>query len=248
MKYSPEVVSAFMEDVDTAYSITPKISIDYGLMEKTNHAAVVPLTSSWSDVGSFDALYAVSDKDENENVVNGEYITPDGERNLIHSDKIVATIGLSDVAVIDTADALLICPKSQSQHVGDITKLLLEKGDARADLHTTVHRPWGNYTILLKKDGFQIKKITVNPHQRLSLQYHYHRSEHWVVVSGTAEVVNGDKTFFVRTGESTFVQSGVKHRLSNPGIMPLEVIEVQIGDYLTEDDIVRIDDDYNRLE
>lgn len=248
MKYSPEVVSAFMEDVDTAYSITPKISIDYGLMEKTNHAAVVPLTSSWSDVGSFDALYAVSDKDENENVVTGEYITPDGERNLIHSDKIVATIGLSDVAVIDTADALLICPKSQSQHVGDITKLLLEKGDARADLHTTVHRPWGNYTILLKKDGFQIKKITVNPHQRLSLQYHYHRSEHWVVVSGTAEVVNGDKTFFVRTGESTFVQSGVKHRLSNPGIMPLEVIEVQIGDYLTEDDIVRIDDDYNRLE
>ena len=152
------------------------------------------------------------------------------------------------MAVIDTADALLICPKSQSQQVGDITKLLLEKGDVRADLHTTVHRPWGNYTILLKKDGFQIKKITVNPHQRLSLQYHYHRSEHWVVVSGTAEVVNGDKTFFVRTGESTFVQSGVKHRLSNPGIMPLEVIEVQIGDYLTEDDIVRVDDDYNRLE
>ena len=248
IKYSPEVVSAFNEDVETAYSLTPKISIDYGLMEKTNLAAVVPLSSSWSDVGSFDALYGVSEKDERENVVTGEYITPDGERNLIHSEKIVATIGLSDIAVIDTADALLVCPKSRSQQVGDITKLLLEKGDVRADLHTTVHRPWGNYTILLKKDGFQIKKITVNPHQRLSLQYHYHRSEHWVVVSGTAEVVNGDKTFFVRTGESTFVQSGVKHRLSNPGIMPLEVIEVQIGDYLTEDDIVRIDDDYNRLE
>lgn len=246
IKYSPEVVSAFSEDVETAYSLTPKISVDYGLMEKTNLAAVVPLSSSWSDVGSFDALYGVSEKDERENVVTGEYITPDGERNLIHSEKIVATIGLSDIAVIDTADALLICPKSQSQQVGDITKLLLEKGDVRADLHTTVHRPWGNYTILLKKDGFQIKKITVNPHQRLSLQYHYHRSEHWVVVSGTAEVVNGDKTFFVRTGESTFVQSGVKHRLSNPGIMPLEVIEVQIGEYLTEEDIVRIDDDYNR--
>ena len=246
IKYSSEVVSAFSEDVETAYSLTPKISIDYGLMEKTNLAAVVPLSSSWSDVGSFDALYGVSEKDERENVVTGEYITPDGERNLIHSEKIVATIGLSDIAVIDTADALLICPKSQSQQVGDITKLLLEKGDSRADLHTTVHRPWGNYTILLKKDGFQIKKITVNPHQRLSLQYHYHRSEHWVVVSGTAEVVNGDKTFFVRTGESTFVQSGVKHRLSNPGIMPLEVIEVQIGEYLTEEDIVRINDDYNR--
>lgn len=248
VKYSPEVISAFKEDAETAYFLTPKISIDYGLMEKTNLAAVVPLSSSWSDVGSFDALYTVSEKDHNENVVKGEYITPDGERNLIHSDKIVATIGLSDIAVIDTADALLVCPKSQSQLVGEITKLLLESGDSRADLHTTVHRPWGNYTILLKKDGFQIKKITVNPHQRLSLQYHYHRSEHWVVVSGTAEVVNGDKTFFVRTGESTFVQSGVKHRLSNPGIIPLEVIEVQIGDYLTEDDIVRIDDDYHRLE
>jgi mannose-1-phosphate guanylyltransferase/mannose-6-phosphate isomerase len=135
---------------------------------------------------------------------------------------------------------------NQSQRVGEIVSLLQKNGDERALVHTTVHRPWGHYTILLKGERFQIKRITVNPHQRLSLQYHYHRSEHWVVVSGTAEVTNNDKTFFVRTGESTFVPSGIKHRLSNPGLIPLEVIEVQIGELLTEDDIVRIDDDFKR--
>jgi len=148
--------------------------------------------------------------------------------------------------VVDTADALLICPKDQSQRVGEIVSLLQNNGDERALVHTTVHRPWGHYTILLKSERFQIKRITVNPHQRLSLQYHYHRSEHWVVVSGMAEVINDDKKYFVRTGESTFVPAGSKHRLSNPGMIPLEVIEVQIGELLTEEDIVRLDDDFNR--
>ncbi len=245
-KLAPEVMDAFSHPVNKAYELTPKISIDYGLMEKTDKAAVVPLKSSWNDLGSFEALYSVNEKDADGNVVRGEYTTPDGKNNLIISDKIVATIGLSDIAVVDTADALLICPMNQSQRVGEIVSLLQKNGDERALVHTTVHRPWGHYTILLKGERFQIKRITVNPHQRLSLQYHYHRSEHWVVVSGTAEVTNDGKNFFVRTGESTFVPSGIKHRLSNPGLIPLEVIEVQIGELLTEDDIVRCQDDYKR--
>lgn len=246
IKYAPDVVNAFSKSINDAYNATPSISIDYGLMEKTNKAAVVPLTSDWSDVGNFDAYYNVSEKDSNDNFIKGEYISPDGKNNLIISDKLVSTIGLNNIAVIDTDDVLLVCPKDKSQRVGDIAEMLKNKGDERSSLHTTVHRPWGIYTTIQRGNKYLMKKITVNPRMRLSLQYHHHRSEHWVVVSGTAEVINGDKTFFVRTGESTFVQSGVKHRLSNPGMVPLEVIEVQIGDLLTEDDIVRCDDDFKR--
>ena len=141
---------------------------------------------------------------------------------------------------------MLICPKNQSQRVSEITTLLKETGDKRADLHTTVHRPWGQYTILLKGTSYLIKRLIIHPGNRLSLQYHHHRSEHWIVVSGTAEVTNDNNTFFVRTGESTFIPAGIKHRLSNPGLIPLEVIEVQIGELLSEDDIVRIDDDFHR--
>ena len=158
----------------------------------------------------------------------------------------MATLGLSDVAVIDTPDVLLVCPKDQSQHVGEITALLQKNGDSRAAAHTTVHRPWGSYSVLLRGKTYLIKRLTVKPHARLSLQYHHHRSEHWIVVSGMAEVANGDTTFFVRNGESTFVPAGEVHRLSNPGILPLEVIEVQLGEVLTEEDIVRCEDDYLR--
>lgn len=245
-KHAPSILEAFSGDVNNAYDSTPKISIDYGLMEKTEKAAVIPLPVSWNDMGSFDAYYHVNKKDQNGNVVSGEYFSPDGENNLIISDRMVTTIGCSDMAIVDTADVLLLCPRKSSQLVGSIADALQKKGDKRASLHATVHRPWGHYTTLLKEKGFMIKKITVNPRSRISLQYHHHRSEHWVVVSGTAEVINGTESFFVRTGESTFVPSGVKHRLSNPGLIPLEVIEVQIGEYLTEDDIIRIEDDYKR--
>lgn len=246
-KHAPEVANAFTRTISEAYDATPAISIDYGLMEKTKKSAVVSLNAEWSDLGSFDALYAVQRKDSQGNVVKGEYITPDGQNNLIISDdRLIATIGLSDIAVIDTTDALLICPKNQSQRVSEITTLLKETGDKRADLHTTVHRPWGQYTILLKGQTYLIKRLTIHPGSRLSLQYHHHRSEHWVIVSGTAEVTNDENTFFVRTGESTFIPAGVKHRLANPGLIPLEVIEVQNGELLTEEDIVRIDDDFHR--
>lgn len=246
-KHAPEVANAFIHTISDAYDATPAISIDYGLMEKTKKSAVVSLKAKWSDLGSFDALYAVQRKDSLGNVVKGEYLTPDGKDNLIISDdRLVATIGLSDIAVIDTTDALLICPKKQSQRVSEITTLLKETGDKRADLHMTVHRPWGQYTILLKGQTYLIKRLTIHPGSRLSLQYHHHRSEHWVIVSGTAEVTNDNKTFFVRTGESTFIPAGMKHRLANPGLIPLEVIEVQNGEILTEEDIVRIDDDFHR--
>ncbi|MDU9376197.1 Alginate biosynthesis protein AlgA [Methanocorpusculaceae archaeon Sp1] len=245
-KLSPEVYTAFQKPANEAYDLTPKISMDYGIMEKTDKAAVVPLTSSWSDLGSFEALYSVMDKDILGNVVEGEYLSPDGRNNLIISDKLVATLGLSDVAVIDTPDVLLVCPKNQSQQVGEITALLQKNDDGRASVHTTVHRPWGSYSVLLKGKAYLIKRLTVKPHARLSLQYHHHRSEHWIVVSGMAEVVNGDATCFVRNGESTFVPAGTVHRLSNPGILPLEVIEVQLGEILTEEDIVRCEDDYLR--
>jgi len=246
-KYAPEIINAFSHDVAKAYELTPKISIDYGLLEKTPNVAVVPLSTAWNDLGSFEALYSVSDKDNEGNVVNGEYITPDGKNNIIVSDKLISTIGISDMAIIDTADVLMICPTNQTQKIGEITELLRQKNDERVVNHTTVHRPWGTYTTLLRSETFLIKKLVVAPHKRISLQYHNHRSEHWVIVGGVAEVTNGDKIFLVKTGESTFVPAGTIHRLANPGKSPLEVIEVQNGDILTEEDIVRCDDDFHRV-
>lgn len=245
-RLAPEVAEAFTLSVEEAYARTPKVSVDYGIMELTDRAAVVPLASPWSDVGSFDALYRVSEKDASGNAVRGEYIGIDGRNNLVVSDRLVATIGLSDLAVVDTPDALLVCPRDQAQRVGEITARLKEQGDERCEYHTTVHRPWGSYTVLLKADSFQIKRLTVLPGRRISTQLHHHRSEHWVVVRGMALVANNGDSFFVRPGESTFVPAGVKHRLENPGLIPLEVIEVQNGDFITEDDIIRFEDDFAR--
>ena len=246
-KYAPDIINAFSHDVATAYELTPKISIDYGLLEKTPNIVVVPLSTTWNDLGSFEALYSVSDKDKQGNVVNGEYITQDGKNNIIVSDKLISTIGISDMAIIDTPDVLMVCPKNQTQKIGEITELLRQKKDERVVNHTTVHRPWGTYTTLLRSETFLIKKLVVAPHKRISLQYHNHRSEHWVVVGGLAEVTNGDKILQVKTGESTFVPAGTIHRLANPGDVPLEVIEVQNGDILIEEDIVRCDDDFHRV-
>lgn len=240
------VAEAFTLPIEEAYARTPTVSVDYGLMEKTDRAAVVPLAAAWSDVGSFDALYQVRGKDGSGNAVQGEYLGIDSRNNLVISDRLVATIGLADLAIVDTPDALLVCPKAEAQHVGEVTALLKERGDERCDLHTTVHRPWGRYTVLLRGDSFQIKRLTVLPGRRISAQLHYHRSEHWVVVRGMAEVSHDGRTFFVRPGESTFVPAGTRHRLSNPGMIPLEVIEVQNGEFITEEDIVRFEDDFKR--
>ena len=245
-KHAPEVAEAFTHPAAKAFEQTPKISVDYGIMEKTDIAAVVPLSVPWSDVGSFEALYAAHTKGEHGNAIRGEYLGIESKDNLIISDRLVATIGINDLAIIDSPDALLVCPRSESQRVGEIAGRLKERGDERCDLHTTVHRPWGTYTVLQRGDTFQIKRITVMPGRRISLQLHHHRSEHWVVVKGTAMVANNGNEFFVRTGESTFVPAGTKHRLENPGLIPLGVIEVQNGEYVGEDDIVRFDDDFER--
>ena len=243
---APEVVRAFERPVEEAYDATPALSIDYGIMEKTQRAAVVPLDADWNDLGNFDALYAVLPKSGDANAVRGEHIGIDSSRNLIVADRLVATVGIHDLAIVETKDAILVATRDEAQRVGEIAKALREKGDSRALFHTRVHRPWGSYTNLEEGRSYKIKRVTVPPKRRLSLQMHHHRSEHWVVVTGCAEVTNGDATYLLRNGESTFVPAGTVHRLANPGLLPLELIEVQIGEYTGEDDIVRFEDDFER--
>ncbi|MDN7012264.1 mannose-1-phosphate guanylyltransferase/mannose-6-phosphate isomerase [Methanoculleus sp. FWC-SCC3] len=243
---APEVARAFEQPLEEAYNATPALSIDYGIMEKTRKAAVVPLECDWSDVGNFDALYAALQKNGSGNAVRGEHIGIDSSENLIIADRLVATVGVHDLAIVETKDAILVAARDEAQRVGEIAKALREKGDSRALFHTQVHRPWGSYTNLEEGQAYKIKRVTVPPKRRLSLQMHHHRSEHWVVVTGCAEVTIGDETSLLRNGESTFVPAGTVHRLANPGLLPLELIEVQIGEYTGEDDIVRFEDDFDR--
>jgi len=246
-RLAPEVVEAFENPTETAFDLTPKISIDFGIMEKTDKAAVVTLGTEWNDVGNFDALYCVLDKDQDNNAVRGKTVCIDSHDNLVMSDRMVATVGVCGLAIIETKDAILVASREEAQRVGEVAKILKDQNDSLAEFHTTVHRPWGCYTALEDSQNYRIKRVSVPPKHRLSLQMHHHRSEHWVVVHGTALVTIGEKEFLVRNGESTFVPSGTVHRLENPGLLPLELIEVQIGEYTGEDDIVRFEDDYNRV-
>jgi len=250
--HEPSVFGAFetSDDIDEVYNNVPAVSIDYGIMEKSNRVAVVRLDEKWSDLGNFDAIYDEFEKDEYGNVVYGcDNVLIDSAGNLVYSkpSKLVSFIDVNEMVVVDTPDALLVCPRSSSQKVKDIVTALKNKDDERAYLHTTVYRPWGSYTILENSERHKIKNITVMPEKRLSLQLHHHRSEHWVVVKGMACVHVDGKEFFLRPGESTFIRSGVKHRLSNPGKLQLEIIEVQLGDTVDEDDIIRFDDEYGRV-
>jgi mannose-1-phosphate guanylyltransferase/mannose-6-phosphate isomerase len=248
-KHCPEVYEAFkLNGIDEIYENVPDISIDYGVMEKSDKVAVIPLDIKWSDLGSFDAFYEEFEKDEYGNILYGENISIDSKNNLvnINDGKLVSLIGVEDLIVVDTKDALLICKKEHSQKVKEVVKRLKEKNDERILFHKTVYRPWGSYTILEEGLFYKIKRITVLPGKKLSYQLHHHRSEHWIVVKGMAKVTVEGKEYFVRSGESTFVKSGLKHRLENPGKIPLEVIEIQVGEYLEEDDIVRFDDDWDR--
>lgn len=247
-RHAPAVCEAFQHPVEQAFAEVPKISVDYGIMEKTANGAVVTLDVPWNDLGSFDSLYNALHYEEEENAVRGEYIGIASSNNLVISDRLVATIGVNDMAIVDTKDVLLICPRSESQHVGKIVEELSASGDERAHFHTTVYRPWGSYTQLESEERYMIKRISVPPQKRLSLQMHHHRSEHWIVVAGTARVTKDGNEHLVHQGESTFVPAGVKHRLENPGLLPLELIEVQIGEYVGEDDIIRFDDDFGRQD
>ena len=219
----------------------PEDSIDYAVMEKSTRVKVVPSDIDWSDLGSFEAL-------SEEIPSNEDVISIGSSNNLILSSKKVAAIDVDDLIVIDTADALLVSKKGSSQKVKEVVSKLKTQNSKLPDIHVTAHRPWGTYTILDESVGYKVKRIVVKPGKRLSLQKHHHRSEHWIVVSGTAVVTRGDDTYTVNANESTYIPMGEIHRLENVGKIPLVMIEAQVGEYVGEDDIVRLEDDYQRME
>jgi mannose-1-phosphate guanylyltransferase/mannose-6-phosphate isomerase len=216
-------------------------------MERSDKAAMVPVAFKWSDVGSWGSLDEVAAKDKAGNVVGGRVIDIGSQRSVVYGDRrVVATIGLTDMVVVDTPDATLVCPKSRAQDVKRIVDILKQQGAPEHLEHLTVHRPWGSYTVLEEGPGYKVKRVTVNAGGRLSLQLHHKRSEHWVVIAGTARVTRGEEVFDLQVGQSTAVPIETKHRLENPGQDILHIIEVQNGPYLGEDDIVRFKDDYGR--
>lgn len=249
-KYAPDIRKMFGLSFDkmvSGFTQMPNISIDYAVAEKSTKMAILPLDLSWNDIGSWDSLYDVVDKDEKGNIRIGDTLAIDTKDTLIISEKrLVSTIGIEDCLIIDTGDALLVAKKGETQKVRKIVDRLKKEKRKEADEHLTTYRPWGSYTILEEGLRYKIKRIVVNPGARLSLQMHYHRSEHWVVVSGAAKVQIGDLEKNVHENESVYVPKSTLHRLENPGKVPLEMIEVQNGEYVGEDDIVRVDDVYGR--
>ena len=226
----------------------PEDSIDYAVMEKSKRIKVIPSNIDWSDLGNFDSLYDELPKDKNYNSFCEGYIGIGSKNNLILGNKRkIATIDIENLLIVDTDDALLISQKGSSQKVKNIVQKLKEQNSELPNIHLTGHRPWGTYTILEEGQGYKIKHIEVKPNSRLSLQKHYHRNEHWVILSGTATVTVGDKTFTILPNESTYIKAGDIHRLENKEKLPLLLIEVQVGEYTGEDDIVRIEDDYSRI-
>jgi len=224
----------------------PEDSIDYAVMEKSKIVKVIPSDINWSDLGSFDALYEELPKDKNGNTLNENHINIDSKNNLIYgNERKIATVDIEDLIIVDTADALLISKKGSSQKVKEAVNLVKLNSELH-NIHLTAHRPWGTYTVLEDEVGYKIKRIEVNSGKRLSLQKHFHRNEHWIVVSGTATVTVGDETRLVRPNESTYIKMGEIHRLSNEGKIPVILIEAQVGEYTGEDDIVRLDDDFSR--
>ncbi|MDH4558242.1 mannose-1-phosphate guanylyltransferase/mannose-6-phosphate isomerase [Pseudomonas sp. BN417] len=234
--------------VDTAaFTECPEDSIDYAVMEKTQDAVMVPLDAGWSDIGSWSALWDVSEKDEQGNVFKGDVLDQRSKNTYVHADnRLVATVGVEDLIIVETKDAVLVAHKD---HVQDVKKIVEQlKTDAREEHinHREVYRPWGMYDSIDNGHRYQVKRITVQPGAKLSVQMHHHRAEHWIVVSGTAKVTNGDQTYLVTENQSTYIPIGQVHALENPGVIPLELIEVQSGSYLGEDDIVRFEDKYGR--
>lgn len=237
----------FLRMQEDDFAAVPADSIDYAIMEKTNCAAVVPAEFGWSDVGSFSALADVQTSDEKGNVAIGDVMLEDSENCFIRGEgDLVAGIGLKDMIVITTDDAVLVAPKNRDQDIKKIVDRLKSEKRSEADFHSTVYRPWGNYCTLALGERFQVKSIEVYPGKRLSLQKHHHRAEHWVIVEGSAIVTRDDEQILMSENESVYLPLGAVHRLENPGKIPLKLIEVQSGSYLGEDDIVRLEDDFNR--
>ena len=231
-----------------AFALVPDNSIDYAVMEKTRQAAVIPVSCAWSDIGSWSALWLTGDKDAEGNLREGDILSIDTRNSLLrsHDRHLLATVGVDDLIVVTTPDATLVAHRDAAQDVKKIVEQLKAAGRSEHSLHRVVHRPWGSYDSLEAGERFQVKRIQVKPGASLSLQKHHHRAEHWIVVSGTAEVTCDDKVFLLGENQSTYIPLGSKHRLRNPGKVALELIEVQSGSYLGEDDSVRFDDVYGR--
>ena len=258
--HRPDIVSACRAAMDAkardldfvrvgniAFLECPSESIYYAVMEKTKDAVVVPMDAGWSDIGSWSSLSELSQQDHNGNTVIGDAKLLASENSYVRSeDKLVAAIGVNDLVIVSTKDAVLVASKNAAQDVKQITQELMNEARSEWLFHREVYRPWGKYDTVDAGERYQVKRITVNPGAKLSVQLHHHRAEHWVVVSGSAKVTNGDNTFLLAENESTYIPIGVTHALENPGKIPLEIIEVQSGSYLGEDDIVRIADNYGR--
>jgi mannose-1-phosphate guanylyltransferase/mannose-6-phosphate isomerase len=244
---------AFLRVAEQPFLDCPADSIDYAVMERIAEespgagAVVVPLEAGWSDVGAWDALWAIEPKDADGNAIHGDVHAVDTKNALLISQhRLLACIGLEDVVVVETPDAVMVARKDKAQGIGALVSALKAAGRDECLAHRKVHRPWGTYDGIERGDRFQVKRIVVEPGAALSLQMHYHRAEHWIVVRGTARVTRGEETFLLTENESTYIPPGTRHRLENPGKMPLEIIEVQSGAYLGEDDIVRFEDVYGR--
>lgn len=238
----------FQQAVERHFAAMPSVSIDYGVLEKSANVSLIPCDIGWNDVGSWHAVHEISAKDAEGNAVQGNVIAVDCKNSLIRSEqRLVAAIGLEDICVIETADAILVAKSDQTQKVREVVDALQQRGASEHITHVKVNRPWGSYAVLEEEQSvFKIKRIEVAPGARLSLQSHSQRSEHWVVVAGTATVTNGDEVFTVHKNQSTYIPIGTKHRLENRGNEPLHIVEVQVGEYLGEDDIRRYEDNYGR--
>ncbi len=259
-KFSPEILNACREsyqkarrDLDfvrleeSAFASCPNISIDYAVMEKTEHAVVIPLAVGWSDVGSWLSLHHVCEKDEWFNSVTGDVLIEDVHNCHIHSEnRLIAALGIENQIIVETKDAVLVSSIERSQDVKIIVNRLKQQKREEVLSHSRTYRPWGSFESIDTGERFKVKRITVNPGAALSLQMHYHRAEHWIVVRGTARIIKGDEEFLLNEDQSTYIPWGTRHRLENPGKIPLELIEVQSGSYLGEDDISRFDDKYGR--
>lgn len=232
-----------------AFASSPALSVDYAVMERTGEACVVPLAAPWNDLGSWSSFYDTADHDPHGNACVGDVITHDATDCYLHgTHRLVAALGVDNLVVVESADAVLVASKERSQDVKILLASLQKQGRSEAQFHTRVYRPWGSYEVLALGTRFQVKRIIVNPSEVLSLQLHHHRAEHWVVVSGTAKVTVGETIVLLHEDQSTYIPLGTVHRLENPGKIPLEIVEIQSGSYLGEDDIVRLEDTYGRLE
>lgn len=260
-RFQPAVVAACREalakaksDLDfirldhDAYAASPDIAVDYAVMERTSHAATIALDAGWNDIGSWAAVLEVAKKDAGNNSAQGDVVMQDCNDCLVHGNsRLVTAIGMRNTIIVETADAVLVMDADQAQHTKTLVAQLVKQDRSEATMHREVFRPWGSYDSIGNGDRFQVKRITVKPGAKLSLQMHHHRAEHWIVVSGTAQITNGDKEYLLTENQSTYIPLGVVHSLANPGKVPLELIEIQSGSYLGEDDIVRFEDRYGRV-